>query len=208
MKMKGVCSLPKHQLVFEQIVVNIFNGTFVPGTVLTEKPLADGANVSLASVRDALPRVRYLGLISRRRSHHASWEVATFTQADQNERLGILAQLLDLAYDCAFDRGDIPAIGQCLEMLSETAAGTGAEKLAAFHLHSAIWGAQKQSVLLEMMRQLCAPLFAFGSCVTKFEMHNALVEAMISQNRRDVESLVCEIFGNPSGVVFSKEPAA
>jgi DNA-binding GntR family transcriptional regulator len=178
--------------VVTQLRQGIFEGRYPPGTALRELTLAHDLSVSQATVREALHRLQYDGLITRKPNLGST--VTRLSMKEVRERVELRAALeVKAALDAAIRMRD----AEFAELESRLAAlNTAVESnryyeaaQADLRFHRYIWQCSGNETLCRHLDLLTVPLFAFVSIlrsqgleqlVNTVEAHRPLVSALRS----------------------------
>lgn len=144
----------------------IFEGRYLPGTALRELTIARELNVSQATVREALQRLEYGGLVTR--TANIGSAVTRLSPREIRERLE-LRSLLEAQVVGAASTAWSDATFARLELLVEAieqavAANRSADAgLAELEFFQCIWGAAGNQTVARHLELVTEPLFAFLS---------------------------------------------
>lgn len=184
------------QRIADSIRRSILRGSLREGERLVERKLAAQYGTSLAAVREALIALSKEGFVIRKTN--SSTFVFRLSE-DEAKRLFILRRLIEgHAVAVAASEATPPAVEslqtQYLALLDAARqADTAAFDEADYAFHEALWRACNDRFLESLARQVCLPLFAFGSVrmhrtrdafnlVRGAQSHFGFIEAIAAKN--------------------------
>jgi DNA-binding GntR family transcriptional regulator len=170
----------------------IFEGRYPPGAALRELMLAHELSVSQATVREALHRLQYAGLVTRQPNLGST--VTRMSVKEVRERVELRAELEIKAALQAADRMRPVEFEELEKRLAalETAVQSNSYYEAAqadLHFHRYIWQCSGNETLCRHLELLTVPLFAFISILRSqgleqltntVEGHRPLLDALRS----------------------------
>jgi DNA-binding GntR family transcriptional regulator len=173
---------------------DIFEGRYPPGTPLRELAIARELNVSQATIREALQRLEYSGLVTRKLNIGTT--VTRLSPKDVRERVTLRALLEVVAAEAAAARmgaADFEELGRRLRTLGSAIESNRyyESALADLEFHRYIWQCSGNDTLVLLLEQVTVPLFAFISLMRSQGLqkltavvaaHEPLIEALRSRD--------------------------
>lgn len=185
-------SASRVETVVMQLRQAVFEGRYPPGTPLRELTLARDLSVSQATIREALQRLQYTGLVTR--TPNVGSTVTRLSVKEVKERVELRALLeVMAALEAAPKMGDVEftELERRLAAL-DSAVGSDSYYEAAqadLQFHRYIWQCSGNETLSRHLELVTVPLFAFMSIVRSqgleklvntVEGHLPLIEALRS----------------------------
>lgn len=182
------------EAVVTQLRQGFFEGKYPPGTPLRELVLARELSVSQATIREALQRLQYTGLVTRIPNVGSS--VTRLSVKEVRERVELRALLeVKAALDASKNMGEAE-FEELERRLSALNSAVETDRYyesaqADLQFHRYIWECSGNETLCRHLELLTVPLFAFMSIlrsqgleklVNVVEAHSPLVEALRSQD--------------------------
>jgi DNA-binding GntR family transcriptional regulator len=178
----------------------IFEGRYPPGAPLRELTLARILSVSQATVREALQRLEYTGLVTRK--PNVGTTVTRLSPKDVRERVELRAILEVKAALQAAERMSDPEFEELERRLTALNAAVESDRYyesaqADLDFHRYIWQCSGNETLCRHLELLTVPLFAFVSILrsqglqrllTVVEAHSPLVTALRSRDPREIRT--------------------
>jgi DNA-binding GntR family transcriptional regulator len=188
--------------VVTQLRQGVFEGRYPPGTALRELMLARELSVSQATIREALQRLEYSGLVTRKPNLGST--VTRLSPKDVRERVDLRAilevkaalQASERMGDAEFDELDRRLAALEVDVKSDRYYEAAQADL---DFHRYIWESAGNDTLCRHLELLTVPLFAFISIlrsqglqrlVTVVEAHKPLITALRSRD----SSRICTEF--------------
>ena len=184
----------KASAVERQLREEIMNGSFMPGTPLRELTLAKSLGVSQATIREALQRLEYAGLVTRK--PNLGTTVTRLSPKDVRERVAVRVVLESIAAQAAADRmteADLEELERRLQVLGAAVACNNYYEAAQadleFHRH--VWRCAGNDTLCRLLELLTVPLFAFAAMLRSHGLqkltavvaeHSPLIAALRSKD--------------------------
>jgi DNA-binding GntR family transcriptional regulator len=176
----------------------IFEGRYQPGTNLRELTLARELSVSQATVREALQRLEYSGLVTRRPNLGST--VTRLSPKDIRERVDLRAVLEVKAAEEAASRMGDEEFAELERRLAALEAAVEANRYhesaqADLEFHRYVWQCSGSETLCRHLELLVIPLFAFVSIlrsqglerlVNVVEAHRPLMAALRSGDPEEI----------------------
>jgi len=180
------------EAIVMQLRQGVFEGRYPPGTPLRELTLARDLSVSQATVREALARLQYTGLVTR--IPNVGSAVTRLSVKDVRERVELRALLeVKAALEARLHVGEaeFAELERRLEVLETAAAANSYYETAQADLqfHRYIWQCSGNDTLCLHLELVTVPLFAFVSIVRSQGLerlistladHRPLIEALRS----------------------------
>ena len=180
--------------VAEQLRQGVFEGRFPPGTALRELTLARELAVSQATVREALQRLQYTGLVTR--VPNVGSTVTRLSVKEVRERVELRAILEVKAALEASTRMGPPEFAELERRLEALEQAVNSDHYfeaaqADLEFHRYIWLCSGNDTIYRHLELVTVPLFAFMSIVRSqglerlgntLEGHRPLVDALRSGN--------------------------
>lgn len=143
-------------------------GDYTPGSPLGEVELARRFRVSRGPVREALIQLEHEYLVKS--IPNRGCFVTTLAEQEFDEILALRSVLEPIALRCARDRAsatDIAAIRRQFRKLERAALSrdSGAYINRDYDFHVAIWELSGRSLLAQVLKHICSPVFVFESIV-------------------------------------------
>lgn len=214
-------SATRVEAVATQLRQAIFEGKYPPGSSLRELPLAHELSVSQATVREALQRLQYAGLVIRRPNMGST--VTRLSVKEVRERVELRAALEVKAALEAARRMTEPEFEELEARLTGLDAAVESNRYyesaqADLHFHRYIWQCSGNDTLCRHLELLVVPLFAFMSILRSqgLEKLTNVVEGhrpLVTSLRSGDESRIREEFQKGATSAYgmfldgSKEPA-
>lgn len=154
--------------VRNQLHAAIFSGTLRPGEVLREIELSTSMGVSQATVREALAKLEYLGLIVRTPNRRT--EVKNLTRKELDERIAVRVPMETLACTLALKNGWREKDFE--ELVNKAERITTEDALADLAFHRYIWLRSSNAILLQSLLQLSSCLFGFVAVMRAFGLQD------------------------------------
>jgi DNA-binding GntR family transcriptional regulator len=182
------------ETVVMQLRQGVFEGRYPPGIALRELTLARDLSVSQATVREALQRLQYTGLVTR--TPNIGSTVTRLSVKEVRERVELRAILeVKAALESRTRMGEpeFAELERRLAALDAAVASDGYYEAAQADLqfHRYIWQCSGNETLSRHLELVTVPLFAFISIVRSqglerlvntVEGHRPLVDALRSGN--------------------------
>jgi DNA-binding GntR family transcriptional regulator len=199
------------ETVVAQVRQGVFEGRYPPGTALRELTLARELAVSQATVREALQRLQYTGLVTR--VPNVGSTVTRLSVKEVRERVELRTILEVKAALEAAVRMRAPEFAELERRLAELDRAVESDRYfeaaqADLQFHRYIWLCSGNETVYRHLELVTVPLFAFMSIVRSqglerlgrtVEAHRPLVEALRSGNaeriRREFEKGVTSAYG-------------
>ena len=176
----------------------IFNGKLPPGSPLRELSIAREFNVSQATVREALQRLEYAGLVTRKQN--LGTFVTRLSPSDVRERLALRAMLECLAAEAAAARmteADFEELERRLQHLGAAVESDSYYEAARADLdfHRYVWQSSGNETLCRLLELVTVPLFAFISIMRSHGLqrltavvvaHSPLIAALRSKDSAQI----------------------
>jgi DNA-binding GntR family transcriptional regulator len=179
------------ETVVTQLRQGVFEGHYPPGTALRELTLARDLSVSQATVREALQRLQYTGLVTR--TPKVGSTVTRLSVKEVRERVELRTILeVKAALEARTRMGDseFAELERRLAALDRAVASDGYfEAQADLQFHRYIWQCSGNETICRHLELVTVPLFAFMSIVRSqglerlvntVEGHRPLVDALRS----------------------------
>jgi DNA-binding GntR family transcriptional regulator len=193
-------SASRVETVVERIRQDIFEGRYPPGSPLRELILARELSVSQATVREALQRLEYAGLVSRRANVGST--VTRLSPKDVRERVELRTILEVQAAWAAAERMGEAEFAELEARLAALESAVEANRYyesaqADLEFHRYIWQCSGNDTLCRHLELLIIPLFAFISILrsqglerllTVVEAHRPLIDALRSHDPRRIRA--------------------
>ena len=193
-------SASRAETVSERIRQDIFEGRYPPGSHLRELILARELSVSQATVREALQRLEYAGLVTRRANVGST--VTRLSPKDVGERVELRTILEVQAAWAAAERMGDAEFAELERRLTALEAAVEANSYyesaqADLEFHRYIWQCSGNDTLCRHLELLIIPLFAFISIlrsqglerlVAVVEAHRPLIDALRSRDRQRIRT--------------------
>jgi DNA-binding GntR family transcriptional regulator len=184
--------LSRVHAIAERLRADIFEGRYSPGAPLRELALAKRLQVSQATIREALQRLEYAGLITR--TPNIGSTVTRLSPKEVRERVTLRATLEVIAAQSASPRMGIDEFAELeyrLKMLETAVASDQYYEAAQADLgfHRYIWQCSGNGTLCQLLELITVPLFAFISILRSHglqrlpkvvEAHEPLIAALRS----------------------------
>lgn len=170
------------------------NGAFMPGTPLRELMLAKNLGVSQATIREALQRLEYAGLVTRKPNQGTT--VTRLSPKDVRERVAVRVVLESMAAQAAAERmteADLDELERRLQVLGAAVESNNYYEAAQadleFHRH--VWHCAGNDTLCRLLELLTVPLFAFAAMLRSHGLqkltavvaeHSPLIAALRSKD--------------------------
>ncbi len=178
-----------------QIREEIMNGSLMPGTALRELTLAKRLGVSQATVREALQRLEYTGLVTRK--PNLGTTVTRLSPKDVRERVGVRVVLECMAAEVAAERmtdADLDELERRLKVLGEAVESDNYYEAsqADLEFHRHVWRCTGNETLCRLLELVTVPLFAFAAMLRSHGLqkltavvaeHSPLIAALRSKDR-------------------------
>ncbi len=176
----------------------VFEGRFVPGTHLREMTLARELAVSQATVREALQRLQYTGLVTR--TPNVGSVVTRLSVKEVRERVELRAVLeIKAALEAATRMGEVE-FAELESRLATLETAVEANRYyesaqADLEFHRYVWRCSGNETLGRHLELLTVPLFAFMSIlrsqgverlVNTVEAHRPLINALRSRDAAQI----------------------
>jgi DNA-binding GntR family transcriptional regulator len=188
------------ETVVDRIRQDIFEGRYLPGSPLRELILARELSVSQATVREALQRLEYAGLVTRRANVGST--VTRLSPKDVRERVELRAVLEVQAAWAAAERMGEAEFTELEARLAALEAAVEANRYyesaqADLEFHRYIWQCSGNDTLCRHLELLIIPLFAFISILRSqglerlgavVETHRPLIEALRGRDPRRIRA--------------------
>jgi DNA-binding GntR family transcriptional regulator len=153
-------------LVSDAVRAAIYSGRFQPGEAIREMQLARELRVSQTTVREALLQLEHAGLVVREANRGT--RVTSLSEQEIQERIAIRLMLETSAAAEAARRitpAQVADLESCMSQIASAVKRNDYYEAAQADLafHRAIWRASGNQMLLRLLDQVTAPLFAFVS---------------------------------------------
>jgi DNA-binding GntR family transcriptional regulator len=186
--------------VVTELRQGVFEGRYPPGTPLRELTLARDLSVSQATVREALQRLQYTGLVTRKANVGSA--VTRLSVKEVRERVELRAILEVMAAVEASGRmrdGEFDELESRLSALEAAVEGDRYYEAAQADLqfHRYVWQCSGNETLSRHLELLTVPLFAFMSILRSqglerllnvVEAHRPLVSALRSRDLVEIRA--------------------
>jgi len=188
------------ETVVNQLRQGVFEGRYPPGTPLRELNLARDLSVSQATVREALQRLQYTGLVTR--TPNVGSVVTRLSVKEVRERVELRAILEVKAALEACTRMGEPEFAELENRLAALDRAVAEDRYfeaaqADLHFHRYIWQCSGNETICRHLELVTVPLFAFMSIirsqglerlVNTTEAHRPLVDALRSHDPAQIRA--------------------
>ncbi len=166
LRLEPIQSGSRGTLVSDVVREAIYSGRFQPGEAIREMQLARELRVSQTTVREALLQLEHAGLVVREANHGT--RVTSLSEEEIRDRVAIRLMLETSAAADAARRITPAQLAELESHMNQIAAAVRRNEYyeaaqADLAFHRTIWGACGNQMLVRMLDQLTAPLFAFVS---------------------------------------------
>jgi DNA-binding GntR family transcriptional regulator len=180
--------------IVTQLRESIFENRLPPGSSIRELTLAREMGVSQVTVRDALQRLEYAGLVTRKANLGTT--VTRLSPKDVRERVTLRASLEAMAAGLAAQRmqeSDFAELERRLNVLAEAIRTDRYYEAsqADLEFHRYVWHCSGNDMLCRLLDLVTVPLFAFVSIMRSQGLqkltavvaeHSPLVDALRSKD--------------------------
>ncbi|MDZ4801196.1 MAG: GntR family transcriptional regulator [Bryobacteraceae bacterium] len=187
------------EIVQRHLLQAIFSGKYPPGSPLRETGLAREFGVSQATVREALQRLEYSGLVSR--TVNIGTTVTRLSPSDVQERMELRALLEVRAAKAAAERVGLKEMEEMERRLAVFSGFMNSDSYfesaqADLAFHRYIWSCSENQTLYMLLDQLTVPLLAFASIVLSYgrerlvdvvHAHQPMLDAMRLKDAEKIE---------------------
>lgn len=184
--------------VERQLREDIMNGSRMPGTPLRELTLAKELRVSQATIREALQRLEYAGLVTRK--PNLGTTVTRLSPRDVRERVSVRVVLECMAAEEAAERmteADFEELERRLKKLGTAVESNNYYEAAQADLefHRQVWQCSGNDILRRLLELVTVPLFAFAAMLRSHGLqrltavvaaHSPLIAALRSKDRAQI----------------------
>ena len=174
------------------------NGSRMPGTPLRELTLAKELRVSQATIREALQRLEYAGLVTRK--PNLGTTVTRLSPRDVRERVSVRVVLECMAAEEAAERmteADFEELERRLKKLGTAVESNNYYEAAQADLefHRQVWQCSGNDTLRRLLELVTVPLFAFAAMLRSHGLqrltavvaaHSPLIAALRSKDRGQI----------------------
>src|SRR6266404_2075560 len=205
--------------VVTQLRKGVFEGRYPPGTPLRELTLARELSVSQATVREALQRLQYTGLVTRKPNVGSA--VTRLSVKEVRERVELRTILEVMAAVEASGRMRKEEFEELEGRLSALEAAVESDRYyeaaqADLHFHRYVWQCSGNDTLCRHLELLTVPLFAFMAIlrsqglerlVAVVEAHRPLVSALRSKDAVQIRDVFQKGATSAYGMFLGSGPA-